>query len=58
MKITLSGGHFGGVEVEWPEGQKQISMVDREGLKWVYDVEVHPKEPQAHFVGHKMEDGQ
>lgn len=56
MNITLSGGHFGGLEVEWPDGTTELEMKDEAGETWLYDLTRSAATDRAEFVGMKPKD--
>ena len=52
MKLTMSGGNFGGVSVTVPDGTSKIVVHGPEaGDFWVYDSLIHPQTQTADFTG-------
>lgn len=51
MKALLSGGNFGGLEIEWPPKIKQASIYDNK-VYWNYDIDINKDDlARADFIG-------
>ena len=50
-KVILSGGEFGGVEVDSNEfTDNQLSKIDEQGNQWTYDIELSKPNNMAELI--------